>query len=224
MSTPTAAQMLTYQASQIGTGESPAGSNTNKYTRWYGFSGPWCFMFQCYCFDHFDALDLVHGKHAYVPDFRRIFKPHGEFHTGDPRPGDLVTFDFTGSGTPEHIGIVEKVLSPAYIQTIEGNTSDHVYRRKRARSYVCAYATPMYAKPNPNSYPGRLLEYRKGRPMMHGADVRWVQTHLGTHHHAVTVDGCYGPETAGAVEGFQKDARLEQDGVVGPITWKALAT
>jgi peptidoglycan hydrolase-like protein with peptidoglycan-binding domain len=224
MSTLTAMQLLTYQASQIGVGESPAGSNTNKYTKWYGFDGPWCFMFQCYCFHHFGALDLIHGKHAYVPDFKHIFEPHGEFHTGDPRPGDLVTFDFGRTGRPEHIGVVERVVSSAYIQTIEGNTSDHVYRRRRARSYVYAYATPNYARPNPDDYSGRLLVYRKGRPLLHGRDVRWVQTHLGVHHHTVSVDGYYGPQTATAVGAFQKAAHLEQDGVVGPHTWKALAT
>jgi Putative peptidoglycan binding domain/CHAP domain len=223
MSAPTAAQMLTYQASQIGTGESPSGNNKNKYTKWYGASGAWCFMFQCYCFDHFDALDLVHGRHAYVPDFKKIFKSHGEYHTGAPRPGDLVAFDFNRSGEPEHIGMVEKVLSASYIQTIEGNTSDHVYRRRRARGYVYAYATPRYAKPNPDAYPGRPLICRKGGSLMHGSDVRWVQKRLGAHHHTVTVDGVYGPKTAAAVTAFQKDAHLETDGVVGPRTWKALA-
>jgi Putative peptidoglycan binding domain/CHAP domain len=223
MSTPTAAQLLTYQASQIGTGESPAGSNRNKYTKWFGASGAWCFMYQAYCFHHLDALNLIHGKHAYVPDFKGIFKPHGEFHTSSPRPGDLVAFDFNRSGEPEHIGMVEKVLSSSYIQTIEGNTSDHVYRRKRARSYVYGYATPAYARPNPNAYPGRPLTFHKGRPLMHGSDVTWVQKHLGSHHHPVTVDGFYGAHTATAVTAFQKDTHLEQDGVVGPKTWKALA-
>jgi hypothetical protein len=223
MSTPTAAQMLTYQASQIGTGESPPGSNKNQYTKWFGVRGAWCFMFQCYCFDHFDAVGMVHGKHAYVPNFKGIFQPRGEFHTSNPHPGDLVAFDFNRSGEPEHIGMVEKVLSASYIQTIEGNTSDHVYRRKRARSYVYAYATPRYAKPNPDAYPGRPLVCRKDQPLMHGSDVRWVQKHLGAHHHSVTVDGVYGPKTAAAVTAFQKDAHLETDGVVGAKTWKALA-
>lgn len=147
----TAHAILSYEASQIGTGESPAGSNHNKYTQWYGFDGAWCFMMQSYCFNHFGALDLIHGRHAYVPDFRSIFKPHGEYHVSDPHPGDLVAFDFNRSGEPEHIGIVEKVISAWTIQTIEGNTSDKVMRRTRSRSYVYAYATPKYgAAPPPN--------------------------------------------------------------------------
>jgi len=140
----TAHAILAYEASQIGTGESPPGSNHNKYTSWYGMNGAWCFMFQSYSFNHLGALDLIFGKHAYVPDFRSIFSAHGEFHTSNPKPGDLVAFDFNKSGEPEHIGIVEKVLSGSYIQTIEGNTSDKVMRRTRARSYVYGYATPKY--------------------------------------------------------------------------------
>jgi hypothetical protein len=216
----TAAQMLTYQASQIGTGESPAGSNHNKYTSWYGFDGAWCFMFQSYCFNHFGALSLIHGKHAYVPDFKSIFNAHGEYHTSNPKPGDLVAFDFNRSGEPEHIGIVEKVLSASLIQTIEGNTSDHVYRRKRARTYVYAYATPKYAKPNPDAYPGKV--YKVASPLMHDSHVKWIQQHLAAHGHTVTVDSYYGPKTAAAVKGFQKDAHLTQDSQVGPKTWAAL--
>jgi hypothetical protein len=227
VSTPTAAQMLAYQATWIGTGEKPPGSNkVPGITDKFGMTGPWCFMFQSEMFDHFGALSLIHGKHAYVPDFRSVFQPHGEFHTSNPAPGDLVAFDFNSSGEPEHIGIVEKVISSSVIQTIEGNTSDHVMRRTRSRSYVYGYATPKYAAaptPNPNNWPGRVLSYSKGRTITHGSDVTWVQQRLTAHGHRVTADGYYGPATAAAVTAFQKAAKLTADGQVGPQTWGALA-
>jgi hypothetical protein len=138
----TAHQILTWEASQIGTGEHPAGSNHTIYSLWG--DGPWCFYFQSYGFRKYNALDLIFGAHGYVPDFKGIFSPHGEFHTSSPKPGDLVAFDFNRSGEPEHIGMVEKVISGSVIQTIEGNTSDHVMRRTRSRSYVYGYATPKY--------------------------------------------------------------------------------
>lgn len=217
---PTAGTTLALAASQIGTGENPPGSNRTKY----GPTGPWCFYFVSWCFNQLHALDLIHGTHGYVPYFKSIFAPHGEFRTSDPRPGDLVAFDFNRSGSPEHIGIVEKVLSASAIQTIEGNTSDHVYRRVRSRSYVYGYARPKYAAPNPNVWPGRYLRYTSNdKALMHGSDVTWVQRRLGVHHHAVTVDGYYGTKTAGAVAAFQKDSHLSVDGIVGPKTWKALA-
>ncbi|MGP1382475.1 MAG: peptidoglycan-binding domain-containing protein [Thainema sp.] len=37
------------------------------------------------------------------------------------------------------------------------------------------------------------------------------------------VDGVFGPKTQAAVQQFQKNKRLEQDGVVGEMTWSALA-
>ncbi|MCD9876037.1 peptidoglycan-binding protein [Streptomyces guryensis] len=36
------------------------------------------------------------------------------------------------------------------------------------------------------------------------------------------IDGMFGPLTQGAVKAFQRQARLDVDGVVGPHTWKAL--
>ena len=53
-----------------------------------------------------------------------------------------MAFDFNHSGEPEHIGMVEKMLSASLIQTIEGNTSDHVYRRRRARSRLQRIGVP----------------------------------------------------------------------------------
>ncbi|GLY74586.1 hypothetical protein [Actinoallomurus iriomotensis] len=60
----TAYAIIAYEASQIGTGESPPGSNHNKYTSWYGGDGAWCFMFQSYAFDRLGALHLIFGKQA----------------------------------------------------------------------------------------------------------------------------------------------------------------
>lgn len=222
----TAHAVLVLAASQIGTGESPAGSNKNKYSKWYGLVGPWCWMFLCWLFDQKGALALIFGKHAYVPYFKSVFSAHGEFHTSNPKPGDLVAFDFNRSGDPEHIGIVEKVISSSVIQTIEGNTSDHVMRRTRARSYVYGYATPKYAAApaaDPDAYPRTVYRYVKGKALMTGSHVKWIQRRLAAHKHAVSVDSQYGPKTAAAVKAFQKDAKLTQDSQVGPKTWTALA-
>lgn len=40
--------------------------------------------------------------------------------------------------------------------------------------------------------------------------------------HSVAVDGIFGAITEDAVKSFQHDATLEQDGIVGPLTWEAL--
>lgn len=56
-----------------------------------------------------------------------------------------------------------------------------------------------------------------------GADVRWVQEQLQMKN----ADGVFGPKTAARVETFEKNhkdtyPRMVADGVVGPLTWKAL--
>ena len=40
--------------------------------------------------------------------------------------------------------------------------------------------------------------------------------------HSVTVDGVFGAITEEAVKNFQKGAKLDDDGIVGPKTWEAL--
>ena len=55
------------------------------------------------------------------------------------------------------------------------------------------------------------------RPMMRGEDVTQVQEKVG----ALT-DGVYGPETERSVMAFQRRNNLTVDGIVGPLTWKAL--
>lgn len=60
-------------------------------------------------------------------------------------------------------------------------------------------------------------------PYMESEDVRWVQERLNVHGYKVDTDGKYGPFSEKAVLAFQLAKGLTVDGVVGPITWAALA-
>ncbi len=55
-----------------------------------------------------------------------------------------------------------------------------------------------------------------------GEDIRVVQTRLGVLGYSVEADGIYGQATAGAVRAFQEEHGLEADGLIGPITYRAL--
>jgi peptidoglycan hydrolase-like protein with peptidoglycan-binding domain len=41
---------------------------------------------------------------------------------------------------------------------------------------------------------------------------------------ALAVDGVFGPRTAAAVRGFQQALGITVDGIVGPLTWRALVS
>lgn len=75
----------------------------------------------------------------------------------------------------------------------------------------------------PPKWPGRFLKLAS--PLMRGSDVRWVQQRLNAHGAGpkLMVDGQYGPKTRDAVVVFQKRQHLATDGIVGKLTWNALA-
>ena len=66
-------------------------------------------------------------------------------------------------------------------------------------------------------FPGRALRYP---PLMRGDDVRVWQTQMAARGWDIMVDGAYGPESRDVCRRFQRSQDLEDDGVVGPTTWK----
>lgn len=72
---------------------------------------------------------------------------------------------------------------------------------------------PTTPKPSVPKYPGYLI--KKGSV---GSIVRLIQRQLG----GLVVDGIFGPKTEARVKSFQRQKRLAVDGIVGPITWRAL--
>ncbi|WP_315804025.1 peptidoglycan-binding protein [Bradyrhizobium sp. SZCCHNS3002] len=56
-----------------------------------------------------------------------------------------------------------------------------------------------------------------------GPDVEWLQQRLVAHGAALEIDGAFGAVTYAAVRSFQGRANLHADGIVGPMTWRALA-
>nr|WP_229806135.1 peptidoglycan-binding protein [Microbispora rosea] len=76
-------------------------------------------------------------------------------------------------------------------------------------------------KPGPRptrKWPGRLLKYP---PVMRGDDVRAWQARMKALGYDLAVDGAYGPESRDVCRKFQRDRRLDVDGIVGPVTWNA---
>ena len=159
----TASKVLAVAVAQLGTKESPAGSNRVKYnTAYYGreVSGdayPWCCVFQWWLFQEAGAPDLFYGgcKTASCTTLYQYYRQCGQaVSTQEAKPGDLIFFTFSEvdkqQGIRNHVGICV-ANETGYITTIDGNTGTTneanggaVMRRKRAWSYVTGVARPRY--------------------------------------------------------------------------------
>jgi CHAP domain len=116
----------------IGTKESPPNSNRVKFSDWYGMVGPWCAMFETYCYEvaaegvgKACATFARSQRYAYVPYILNDAKNgrNGLSVTPSPRPGDIVVYDWNLDHNPDHTGIFEKWVSSTQFTAIEGNTS-----------------------------------------------------------------------------------------------------
>jgi hypothetical protein len=144
-----------------------------------------------------------------------------------PNPGDIIFYDWDDKsasgdniGSPEHVGIVEKV-SGGYITIIEGNYSNSVKRRTLSVNgrYIRGYGVPKYdtetAKPD---YSVGMRYLKKG---CKGEDVKALQVLLianGCSCGNAGADGDFGSGTYNAVCKYQRENSLEIDGVVGKAT------
>jgi peptidoglycan hydrolase-like protein with peptidoglycan-binding domain len=79
----------------------------------------------------------------------------------------------------------------------------------------------------PNTWTALVVQVRQGSQ---GDAVRAVQEEFqfrnlsGDPNQGLQVDGIFGLQTDAAVRGFQQALQLAVDGIVGPITWRALVS
>ena len=136
-----AEELLAIAVGELGTRESPAGSNKVKYASWYGLNGqPWCVMFVMWCFAQ--AGVSLPARTASCGALMRAAKAAGMWVTSNYKPGDVVIYDFPGGAVTDHCGIVESATAAA-VTAIEGNTAvgndsdgGAVMRRTRPLSQV----------------------------------------------------------------------------------------
>lgn len=88
---------------------------------------PWCAAFATGCFEA-AGRKIGDARRASVGFFEEWARQHG-YLVARPFRGDLVCYRFDRDDWPDHIGIVERVLSlprggrPFLIRVLEGNTS-----------------------------------------------------------------------------------------------------
>lgn len=234
-----------------------AGSgNYTRYARdldaigWF-YNGPkqgfaWCDVFVDWCFVKAfgleNALRLLHqptqscgaGCTYSLEYFRRV----GAFY-GSPQVGDQIFFGAVGDSS--HTGIVVGI-SDTTVTTIEGNTSDGVFRRTYylGDANIAGYGRPDWAsleenaEDEPASQPPApeqpaaascaviLPELSVGSV---GPEVRRMQRMLlddGFSCGRCGADGEFGMATDAALRAWQSAHGMTADGCCGVITWTML--
>ncbi|HXE71184.1 MAG TPA: CHAP domain-containing protein [Candidatus Nitrosotenuis sp.] len=96
---------------------------------------PWCAAWAMNLLEQHGVLNLDGlSNRNYVPTIKSwaqnkgIWGENGRYQ---PKPGDAIVFDWDHDGTPDHIGLVERVEG-GKVYTIEGNASDQVLKRSYA--------------------------------------------------------------------------------------------
>lgn len=115
----------------------------------YGVSGAaWCCYFVSWLFKQV-GMSVPGLPQSWVPSAESAMRSAG-MEVSDPKPGDIVFFDWDLNGPPNHIGIVESV-DGSTVRTIEGNTataqSDSIVARQSytSRKYISSFMRPPYA-------------------------------------------------------------------------------
>jgi len=119
-------KLTAWHRAQLGTAESPAGSNRTRYGALYGVNGvAWCCQYIWAGFYECGLAPLFYGggKVASCTALMKWAKSVGHWVTGGYREGDIILYDFSGTAaTAEHVGYCTGTENGAVI-AIEGNTS-----------------------------------------------------------------------------------------------------
>lgn len=175
--------------SQKGYVEGP--NNDTKYGEWYGMNyNPWCAMFVSWCANQVGIPESVIPKFAGCTTGFGIMRDMGittKSHI-KPNKGDLIFFDWDGSGDCDHVGIVTEVRD-GNVYTVEGNHNDCVdeYVYPLDAEYIAGYAMPEYEEvpgPEPTPVNEVVLDYQQS----------WNKTY-GDIYGYIPENGVYSKET-----------------------------
>lgn len=227
-------------------GKDGRSGNLTKYGAWFGWNGvAWCAIFLSYLFDEagqpWRGVQTAKGFASCQLGVdwakkRGLWVARGR---GPFLAGDVVMYDegaLEGHAPSGHAGHTGLLIEPrrAEVSTIEGNTSPtsrgsqrnggQVAEKVRPLSLVLGVIRPPFdvgappaSKPPARAWPGRTLMLTS--PAMRGADVTAVQKQLIKFGGHLTADGEFGKVTHDHVVWFQHAFGLDDDGIVGRVTW-----
>ena len=142
-----------------------------------------------------------------VGEMMKLYKKINRYRSAaahTPQIGDFVVYDWDGSGTGDHIGVVEWVYGKN-MTVVEGNYKNAVTRReiKTDSKSILGYCVPDYT-----ALSGEVQT------------VKDVQQHLNVCYGAqLKTDGIYGAKTQKAIiKALQTELKVTADGIFGPVT------
>lgn len=207
----------------------------NDYTTYckdmgYNYRIEWCACFISWLAEKLGITDIIPVDMSCNSQISK-FKNLGVWHTDrNFQSGDIIYYDWDISGDADHVGIIEKVAGNT-LTVIEGNNgnypNDRVRRREIASdsSLIYGYARPKYpvkGSANGSDVSISLPTVRKGDS---GNAVKILQAFLVAYEYSIGIsgiDGDFGFDTESAVRQFQKNSKIEVDGIVGKDTWSEL--
>lgn len=119
-------QLCDLAAAEVGVSEAPRNSNKTKYGKWFGLDGvPWCGIFVSWVYAQAGcALPNIGFKKGFAGCQTAVaFFKKSKLIVKDPKPGDIVFFDWNNDGRYDHTGIFIGGIDVEYFVSIEGNTS-----------------------------------------------------------------------------------------------------
>lgn len=205
-----------------------------EYGRWYGeemlktdpFYTPWCAIFVSWAARQARMPEYVVNTSAYAhvgtnPCYFHV--PYRSSAIYSPKTGDLIFYDYTGTGTGwSHVGIV-LFAEGGVVWTIEGNYNKRVIVMRHATNdkTIRGYGVPDYPAAaaasalDIASYTRPDKTLKKGST---GSQVSWLQTALLRLGYYTPVDGRFASQTERMVKKFQKDHGISETGTVGSTT------
>lgn len=144
------ADAFDFAMSELGEGESPPGSNSTTFSKWYGVIGPWGVMFASWCY-------AQAGSRAFSPTRGYAYAPHlltdarraanNLSVTEGPLQGDLVLYDLDGDGVADHVGMFDawrdgegrELRAIEGVSSAAGENGGEVMLRNRSIDQVLAF-------------------------------------------------------------------------------------
>lgn len=186
---------------------------------------------------HMDSNGWIDVGYSYlVCPHRKVFEGRGLHHLPAANGAGLNADHYAVLGLVGNAGLVNPpdnvlhgILDAIQLLRDRGRAGREIKGHRDGFDTDCP-GEPLYAwvrrgaprpgqvqPPRAPAFPGRLLKFP---PVTRGEDVRTWQRQMKKRGWNIDVDGVYGADSRDVCRRFQRNQGIEDDGVVGPTTWR----